>query len=156
VTWSSRLDRVPVRSPSLAAIRRASSGGCVDGTIRLLFLRDGGRIGLVQTAQETAATDTADQFLAGYLEVMITDVGAPAVVVAVHRADGRPTHADRQLWAMLSTRLEPTSTLLLDLVTVGTSHVWSARRGKPLNPPRRRRANQQSAVRRSASRATAP
>lgn len=139
-----------VRRPSLAAIRRACCRDCVDGTIRLLFVRDGGRVGLVQTPQETACTDSADQFLAGYLEVMITDVAAPGVVVAVHRGDGRPSHADRQLWAMLSTRLEPASTLLLDLVIVGPSQVWSARSGRPLNQPRRRPAG-----RRSASRATA-
>lgn len=143
-----------IRSPSVAAIRRACGRDGVDGTIRLLFVRDGGRIGLVQTPQETVAMDSADQFLAGYLEVMITDVAAPAVVVAVQRSDGRPTHADRQLWTMLTARLEPTSTQLLDLVTVGTSQAWSARRGRPLNPPRRGAAPQ-SAARRSASRATA-
>ncbi|MGN6473761.1 MAG: hypothetical protein ACTHK4_08965 [Mycobacteriales bacterium] len=140
---------MPLRSPSIAAIRRVSGRGGVDGTIRLLFVRDGGRIGLVQTAQETAATDSADQFLAGYLATMITDVAAPGVLVAVHRADGRPTHADRQLWTMLSTRLEPTPTQLLDLVIVGESQTWSARSGHPLNPRRHRGA------RKSASRATA-
>jgi hypothetical protein len=80
---------------------------------------------------------------------MITDVAAPGVVVAVHRGDGRPTHADRQLWTMLSTRLEPEPTSLLDLVIVGPSQAWSARRGKLLSSRRR------TSVRRSASRAAA-
>ena len=143
---------MPVRSPTLTAIRRASSGDCADGTIRLLFVREGGRIGLVQTPQEPAGTDSADQFLAGYLEGMINDVAAPGVVVAVHRRDGRPKHADRQLWTMLCSRLDPTDTVLLDLVAIGTSRVWSARRGGPLNPPRRRAV---PTARRSASRARA-
>lgn len=122
-----------------------------DGTIRLLFVRDGGRIGLVQTTLETVRD--ADQFLAGYLEGMITDVAAPGVVVAVCRSDGRATYADRQLWTLLSARLELTPTTLLDLVAVGRTRVWSARRGRPLTPPRRR--GQRSAARRSASRASA-
>ncbi len=140
---------MPARHPSLAAVRRACAGASLEGTIRLLFVRDGGRIGLTQTPQETAPADTADQFLAGYLERMITDVAAPGVVVVVHRSKGRPTHADRQLWDMLNARLAPTSTLLFDLVIIGTAKAWSARRGKALNPARR------SAGRRSASRATA-
>ncbi|HWC34637.1 MAG TPA: hypothetical protein VG650_07395 [Mycobacteriales bacterium] len=142
-----------LRCPSLAAIRRATAGDAADGTIRLLFVREGGRVGLVQTPQEAA--NEVDQFLALYLERMITDVAAAGVVVAVHRHDGRPSYADRQLWVMLGARLAPTPTTLLDLVVVGAPQVWSARRGRPLIPPRRRRANQQTAARRSASRATA-
>jgi hypothetical protein len=146
---------VPVRSPSLAAIRRASLGESPDGTVRLMFVREGGRIGLVQTPSETA--NDADQFFARYLERMITDVAAPGVVVAVHRGDGRPSYNDRRLWTMLSERLEPTSTTLLDLVVIGPSRVWSAKRGKPLTAPRRapRAQKQSSRARRSASRATA-
>lgn len=144
---------MPVRIPTLAAIRRACPADLPEGTIRLLFIRDGGRVGLVQTPHETA--NDADQFLALYLERMITDVKAPGVVVAVHRFAGRPTYADRQLWTMLGPRIEPTPTSLLDLIVVGATQVWSARRGRPLNPPRRRRAVQQSAARRSASRSAA-
>jgi hypothetical protein len=168
--------RVTPRSPNLTAIRRAA-GKSVDGTIRLLFVRAGGRVGLVQTPLEAA--DNADQFLAGYIAGMITDVAAPSVLVTVSRADGRPTHADRQLWSMLAERLAPTSTALLDLVVIGSSRAWSARRNRPINPPRKRRAvratkksavratkksavratkksaNRQSAARRSASQATA-
>jgi hypothetical protein len=116
--------------------------------VRLLFLREGGRIGLVQTPSESA--NDADQFFALYLEGMIIDVAAPGVVVAIHRGDARPAYTDRRLWTMLSERLEPTSTTMLDLMVVGTSQVWSVKRGKPLNPPRRR-----TSARRSASRATA-
>lgn len=141
---------MPVRTPSLAALRRACTGMTTDGTVRLLFVRDGGRVGLVQSPLESV--HDADQFLARYLEGMITDVAAPGVVVAVCRHDGRPTYADRQLWAMLSARLAASSTTLLDLVAAGSSQVWSARKGRPLNPPRRRRP---SAGRRSASRASA-
>jgi hypothetical protein len=143
--------------PTLAAIRRSCrDDASEEGAIQLLFMRDGGRIGLVQTARETA--DNADQFLAGYVVGMITDVAAPFVVVTINRADGRPTHSDRQLWAMLVDRLAPTTTTILDLVVIGPNRAWSARRARPINPPRRRRAsraNQQSAARRSASRATA-
>jgi hypothetical protein len=142
--------------PTLAAIRRSCHDDTpTEGMIRLLFLRDGGRIGLVQTARETA--DSADQFLAGYLTGMITDVGASAVVVAVSRAEGRPTHSDRQLWTMLVDRLAPTTTTILDLVTLGPSRAWSCRRARPINPPRRRRAtraSQQSATRASQQSAT--
>lgn len=137
-----------VRAPSLAAIRRATAGVRPDGTIRLLFVRDGGRIGLVQMTKEAA--NEADQFLVFYLERMILDVAASGVVIAVHRADGKPSHADRQLWTMLGERLEPTRTRLLDLVVVGDARAWSARLGGPLKPPRR-----PSSGRRSASRAAA-
>ncbi|HVV74438.1 MAG TPA: hypothetical protein VHC43_00260 [Mycobacteriales bacterium] len=133
---------MPARSPSVVAIRRACRSDAAEGTTRLLFVRDGGRIGLVQTPQETA--NDADQFFALYLERMITDVAAPAVVVAVHRAEGRPTYSDRQLWTMLRARIEQTPVNLLDLVVVGASRTWSARHGRPL-----------SAGRRSASRAAA-
>ncbi|HVT63651.1 MAG TPA: hypothetical protein VHD81_00670 [Mycobacteriales bacterium] len=147
-----------VRNPSLAAIRRASGGPSAEGMVRLMFVRDGGRIGLVQTPSELA--DGADQFFALYLERMITDVAAPGVVVAIHRIDGRPSHSDRRLWTMLGERLAATSSTLLDLVAVGPDRVWSAKRGGPLKPPRRRapRAKKQSprsAARRSASRAAA-
>jgi hypothetical protein len=143
---------VPVRAPSLAAIRRASGSELADGTIRLLFVRTGGRIGLVQTPQEAA--NDADQFLARYLERMITDVAAPGVVVAIHRSDDKPSGSDRQLWTMLNERLEPTATRFLDLVVIGPARVWSLRHGRTLNPPRRR-ANRRSGARRSASRAAA-
>jgi hypothetical protein len=172
---------MPARMPTLAAMRRSCPDDVTkEGAIRLLFIRDGGRIGLVQTASETA--DNADQFLAGYLGGMITDVAAPFVVVTVSRADGRPTHSDRQLWSLLLDRLAPTTTTILDLVALGPTRAWSARRARQINPPRRRRASranqqsasranqqsdsradqqsasrasQQSAARRSASRATA-
>jgi hypothetical protein len=144
--------RVPVRSPSLAAIRRASGGDTTEGMVRLMFIRDGGRIGLVQTPSETA--NGADQFFALYLERMILDVAAPGVVVAIHRSDGRPTYTDRRLWTMLGERLDPTSTRLLDLVAIGASQVWSAKRGKPMTAPRRRPAKR-TAARKSASRAAA-
>lgn len=141
---------MPLRTPSLAAIRRATAGACEDGTIRLLFVREAGRIGLVQTPVETATADTADQFLVRYLQQMIVDVAAPGVVVAVHRGDGRQTHADRQLWHLLRAGLEPSSTVLLDLVTLGTARAWSARRGAPLNPPRRPSQGRRSASREAA------
>jgi hypothetical protein len=132
--------------PTLAAIRRTCPDGPPnEGQIRLLFLRDGGRIGLVQTASETA--NNADQFLARYLADMITDVAAPAVVVAISRGDGRPTHSDRQLWRMLVDKLTPTTTTILDLVAIGPGRVWSVRRARPLNP--------RPSGRRSASRAAA-
>jgi hypothetical protein len=134
--------------PTLAAIRRACPAESPhEGRIRLLFIRDKGQIGLVQTASETA--NNADQFLARYLADMITDVAAPAVVVVVGRDDGRPTHSDRQLWRMLVDQLAPTSTTILDLVTIGPSRTWSVRRARPLSPPRR------PSGRRSASRAAA-
>jgi hypothetical protein len=167
--------------PTLAAIRRTCrDGDDHEGLIRLLFVRDGGRVGLVQTAQETAAN--ADQFLARYIAEMITDVGASAVVVTVNRATGRPTHSDRQLWSLLSQRLASTTTTILDLVAIGPTKAWSLRKARPMSPPRRRRATrasqkgatrasqkgatrasqkgatragQQSAARRSASRAAA-
>ncbi|HVT21956.1 MAG TPA: hypothetical protein VHE57_11270 [Mycobacteriales bacterium] len=144
-----------VRCPSLAAIRRASGAGLADGTVRLLFVREGGRVGLVQTPSETA--NGADQFFTLYLERMITDVAAPGVLVAVHRNDGRPTYTDRRLWTMLAARLEPTTTRLLDLVVVGADRAWSAKRGGPLDPPRRatKRASRPAAARRSASRGAA-
>jgi hypothetical protein len=146
---------MPIRSPSLAAIRRATRGDVPDGTTRLLFVREGGRVGLVQTAGETA-TD-ADQFFALYLERMIIDVAAPGVVVAIQRSDGRPAYTDRRLWAILSERLEPSPTKLLDLVAVGTSRVWSARRSGPLTAPRRAKKGRapRASERRSASRAAA-
>ena len=98
----------------------------------------------------TEPANGADQFFARYLERMITDVAAPGVLVAVHREDGRPAHTDRRLWTMLKERLEPSPTTLLDLVAIGTDQVWSAKRGGPLKPPRRRRS-----ARKSASRAAA-
>jgi hypothetical protein len=140
---------MPTRMPTLAAIRRTyQDEPAMEGQTRLLFVRDGGRIGLVQTASETA--DNADQFLARYLADMITDVAAPVVVVAISRDAGRPTHSDRQLWVMLSERLAPTTTTMLDLIAIGPSRAWSVRRARPLNQPRRR--SQQSAGRPSAGR----
>jgi hypothetical protein len=121
--------------------------------VRLMFVRDGGRIGLVQTPSETA--NGADQFFALYLERMIIDVAAPGVVVAIHRSDGRPSYTDRRLWTTLTERLEPTSTRLIDLVAVGTDRVWSAKRGGPLDPPRRAKRASAKRARRSASRASA-
>ena len=149
---------MPTRMPTLAAIRRTHVEGTdAEGQIRLLFIRDGGRIGLVQTASETA--DNADQFLARYVADMITDVCAPGVVVTVSRSDGRPTHSDRQLWALLLVQLELTSTRIFDLVILGPDRAWSSRRTRPISTPRQRRVsrtNQRSAGRRSASRAAAP
>jgi hypothetical protein len=144
---------MPVRPPSLAAIRRATGRESPDGTTRLLFVRDGGRVGLVQTASETA--NDADQFFVLYLERMIVDVAAPGVVVAIQRRDGRPSYTDRRVWSMLNERLEPTPTRLLDLVAVGTSRVWSARRNGPLTAPRRAKKGRapRASERRSASRA---
>ncbi len=124
-----------------------------DGQLRLLFVRDGARVGLVQRASESA--NNADQFLARYLVDMINDVAAPGVVVAVSRHDGRATHSDRQLWSMLGELLAPTTTTLLDVVAIGSKRVWSVRRARPLNAPRRARAGQHRAGRRSASRAAA-
>lgn len=152
---------MPSRMPTLAAVRRACQDNAEhEGLIRLLFVRDASRIGLVQTASETA--DNADQFLAFYLAEMITDVSAPYVVVAINRASGRPTHSDRQLWNLLVDRLAPSTTTILDLITIGPKRAWSSRRQRPLEPPRRRTArakaksaNQRSAARRSASRAKA-
>lgn len=150
--------------PTLAAMRRTCDPDTdQQGQVRLLFIRDAARIGLVQSASENA--NHADQFLARYLADMIIDVGAPAVVVLVSRAEGRPTHSDRQLWAMLVDLLAPTTTTVLDLVAIGPEKAWSVRRSRPLNPPRRRpavrrrratRAGQPNAARKSASRATAP
>jgi hypothetical protein len=134
---------VTIRTPTLAAIRRTCSSGDPDGLVRLLFLREKGRIGLVQTAQEAA--DNADQFLARYLADMVADVAAPAVLVTVTRSDGKPTTSDRQLWAMLGQRITPTCTSLLDLVAIGPERAWSAKRGGPIKAPRRRRAGSRSA-----------
>jgi hypothetical protein len=134
------------RLPTLAALRRTCRDDDVEGLVRLLFVRDRGRVGLVQTAKETA--DSADQFLTRYLADMITDVGAPGVVVTVHRATGRPTHTDRQLWTLLGERLATSCTVLVDLVPLGPAHAWSVRRGRALTPPRRGRP---SGARRAAS-----
>jgi hypothetical protein len=130
------------RVPTLAAIRRTRDASDADGVIRLLFLRDKGRIGLVQSAQESA--DNADQFLARYLAEMITDVAAPAVLLTIARRDGRPITSDRQLWALLTEMLASTTTILSDLVVLGSDRAWSARRNGPLKPPRRRRAGRRS------------
>jgi hypothetical protein len=137
--------------PTLAAIRRT----CLDepsheGQIRLLFVREGARICLVQTASETAKN--ADQFLARYLADMITDVAAPSVVVTISRDNGRPTHSDRQLWQLLFDLLTPSATTILDLVTVGRTQAWSIRRARPLGPSASHRS---PSGRRSASRARA-
>jgi hypothetical protein len=134
---------VTARAPTLAAIRRSCGDDDPDGQVRLLFLRDRGRIGLVQTAQETA--DNADQFLTRYLAGMITDVAAPAVLVTVRRSDGRPTTSDRQLWNMLVEHLGSNPSELVDLVTLSPDRAWSVRRGAPLKAPRRRRAGSKSA-----------
>lgn len=141
---------MPVRCPTLTMIRRAVGSAPRNGTIRLLFVRASGRVGLVQTPHELA--NDADQFLALYLQRMISDVAAPGVVVAVHRDNGRPTYADRQLWEMLGARLAATSTVLLDLVVVGADQAWSMDQARPLSS---RAATPRNAERRSTSRARA-
>jgi hypothetical protein len=134
---------VTTRTPTLAALRRTCDDNDREGLIRLLFVRDRGRVALMQTAQETA--DSADQFLVRYLADMIRDVAAPAVVVTISRADGRATNVDRQIFTMLTAQLAATSTALLDVVALGADSAWSARRGRPFSPSRRRPAAHTSA-----------
>ena len=80
---ASRLGLVTLRTPTLTALRRTCGEADPEGLVRLLFVRDRGRVALVQTAHETA--DNADQFLVRYLADMIRDVAAPGVVLTIWR-----------------------------------------------------------------------
>ena len=141
-----------LRTPTLTALRRTCGEADPEGLVRLLFVRDRGRVALVQTAHETA--DNADQFLVRYLADMIRDVAAPGVVLTIWRAAGRASTSDRQILTLLTRELSSSGIALLDVVALGPERAWSTRRGRALSPPRRR-PRRQSAARRSASPAAA-
>jgi hypothetical protein len=57
---------------------------------------------------------------------VVDSVDAPAVIVAVPRADGEPRAEDWRLWEELRKRMAVARSELIDLVVVGEQSWWAA------------------------------
>lgn len=64
------------------------------------------------------------------LAAVIDEVDAPAVLIAIPRADGMPLACDWRLWEEMRGRVEAlTRSELIDLLVVGSQSWWAARGG---------------------------
>lgn len=95
-----------------------------DGSLWLLFL-DGPRGEVILATAVDDAMAHVDAQMTRNLIRVLGHVPAGAVLLAVPRADGRPLPVDRRLWSDLE-RLDALP--LADLVVVGKTDYWSARR----------------------------
>ena len=95
-----------------------------EGSLWLLFLDDPHGDVVLATSFEGAMAHV-DAELTRNLVRIISHVPSAAVLLAVPRADGQPLNVDKRLWHDLEGLLTDP---LIDLVVVGESSYWSARR----------------------------
>lgn len=93
-----------------------------EGSLWLLFFDDPCGEPVVASAIDGGMAHL-DEILPNLL-MIIDDVGAKAVLLAVPRRSGRPQPVDRRLWREL--RTVSVSPEILDLVVVGDHEHWSA------------------------------
>lgn len=95
-----------------------------EGSLWMLLLEDPSGEPVIASAVDGAMAGMDSQ-LTRNLAMIITEVGAKAVLLAIPRRTGRPHPVDRQLWSDLR-HLVGSSTELIDLVVVGDAAYWSA------------------------------
>ncbi len=92
-----------------------------EGAVWLLFTRANGFLIAVDVDEATVEPNWQAQ-----LAAILRAVRATGLVVAIPRADGRPTSADLALWRVVQVVMTRSRISPLDLVVVGEHGFWSA------------------------------
>ncbi|MDQ1704521.1 MAG: hypothetical protein QOF18_887 [Frankiaceae bacterium] len=87
-----------------------------EGSLWLALVDRRGRLALCAPVDE--GTHHIDELFLRDLAGLIRTFDVPVVALVVHRASGRPTRTDRQLWHELTRRLATSSPTHLDLLVV--------------------------------------
>lgn len=104
---------------------RAHGSADDEGSLWMLLLDDPYGSPVVTSVVDDAM-EHMDAHLTRNIAMILTEVGANAVLLAVPRQSGRPYDVDRRLWADLQSMVRPPPEIL-DLVVVGDQAYWSAR-----------------------------
>jgi hypothetical protein len=110
---------------SLLDLRARLTGGDEGSLWMLLLDRPGGKVVMAVAFDEAMAHP--DEAMADNLKLVISAVPAPAVLLVVPRADGRPRRADHELWQQVAWS-QGCEAKVTDLLVVGNATYWSARR----------------------------